>query len=55
MKTETLFFLSFRILHIYTAKGLREYAFAAAEKLRGLGKLDSKEHKGKVNITTKYC
>lgn len=52
MKTETLFLLSVSILHIYTAKGLREYAFAAAEKLRELGKLDSKEHKGKVNITT---
>ncbi|CAM4700547.1 unnamed protein product [Leuciscus chuanchicus] len=38
------------ILHIYTAKGLREYAFAAAEKLRGLGKLDSKEHKGKTAL-----
>lgn len=49
-------FLSFfRILHIYTAKGLREYAFAAAEKLCELGKLDSKEHKGKVNITTQDC
>ncbi|XP_056331114.1 NF-kappa-B inhibitor delta [Danio aesculapii] len=38
------------ILHIYTAKGLREYAFAAAEKLNGLGKLDSKEHKGKTAL-----
>ncbi|XP_051576262.1 NF-kappa-B inhibitor delta-like isoform X1 [Myxocyprinus asiaticus] len=38
------------ILHIYTAKGLREYAFAAAEKLHGLGKLDSKEHKGKTAL-----
>ncbi|XP_018953695.1 NF-kappa-B inhibitor delta-like isoform X1 [Cyprinus carpio] len=38
------------ILHIYTAKGLREYAFAAAEKLRELGKLDSKEHKGKTAL-----
>jgi hypothetical protein len=37
-----------RILHIYTAKGLREYAFAAAERLAELGRLDSKEHKGKV-------
>ncbi|XP_043116953.1 NF-kappa-B inhibitor delta isoform X2 [Puntigrus tetrazona] len=38
------------ILHIYTAKGLREYAFAAAEKLSELGKLDSKEHKGKTAL-----
>ncbi|XP_050988192.1 NF-kappa-B inhibitor delta isoform X2 [Labeo rohita] len=38
------------ILHIYTAKGLRECAFAAAEKLRDLGKLDSKEHKGKTAL-----
>lgn len=36
------------ILHIYTAKGLREYAFAAAERLRAAGGLDAKEHKGKV-------
>ncbi|KAM6967504.1 NF-kappa-B inhibitor delta [Aplochiton taeniatus] len=36
------------ILHIYTAKGLREYAYAAAEKLRDLGHLDAKEHKGKT-------
>ncbi|XP_028836929.1 NF-kappa-B inhibitor delta [Denticeps clupeoides] len=35
------------MLHIYTAKGQREYAYAAAEKLKHLGKLDSKEHKGK--------
>nr|XP_055066248.1 NF-kappa-B inhibitor delta isoform X1 [Misgurnus anguillicaudatus] len=38
------------ILHIYTAKGFREYAFAAAEKLYELGKLDSKEHKGKTAL-----
>ncbi len=36
------------ILHIYTAKGLRECAFAAAERLRDVGRLDAKEHKGKV-------
>ncbi|XP_061633165.1 NF-kappa-B inhibitor delta isoform X1 [Phyllopteryx taeniolatus] len=38
------------ILHIYTAKGLREWAFATAEKLRDLGKLDAKEHKGKTAL-----
>ncbi|XP_018601067.1 NF-kappa-B inhibitor delta [Scleropages formosus] len=38
------------ILHIYTAKGLREYAFAAAEDLCSLGKLDSREHKGKTAL-----
>ncbi|KAJ8289754.1 hypothetical protein GJAV_G00004950 [Gymnothorax javanicus] len=38
------------ILHIYTAKGLREYAFAAAENLQALGRLDSKEHKGKTAL-----
>uniref|UniRef100_A0A672F7P5 Uncharacterized protein n=2 Tax=Salarias fasciatus TaxID=181472 RepID=A0A672F7P5_SALFA len=38
------------ILHIYTAKGLREYAFAAAERLRDIGKLDAKEHKGKTAL-----
>ncbi|XP_030012914.1 NF-kappa-B inhibitor delta isoform X2 [Sphaeramia orbicularis] len=38
------------ILHIYTAKGLRECAYAAAEKLRDLGKLDAKEHKGKTAL-----
>lgn len=39
---------SLSILHIYTAKGLRECAFAAAERLRDVGKLDAREHKGKV-------
>ncbi|XP_066540208.1 NF-kappa-B inhibitor delta [Hoplias malabaricus] len=38
------------ILHIYTAKGQREYAFAAAEKLLELGRLDSKEHNGKTAL-----
>ncbi|XP_035386368.1 NF-kappa-B inhibitor delta [Electrophorus electricus] len=38
------------ILHIYTAKGQREYAFAAAERLQELGRLDSKEHKGKTAL-----
>ncbi|XP_039629536.1 NF-kappa-B inhibitor delta isoform X1 [Polypterus senegalus] len=38
------------ILHIYTAKGLREYVYAAAEILRDLGKLDCKEHKGKTPL-----
>ncbi|KAG9341761.1 hypothetical protein JZ751_018483 [Albula glossodonta] len=38
------------ILHIYTAKGLREYALAAAENLKALGRLDSKEHKGKTAL-----
>lgn len=46
--SSTLFCSSFRILHIYTAKGYREYAFAAAEKLQELGTLDAKEHRGKV-------
>ncbi|XP_035527613.1 NF-kappa-B inhibitor delta [Morone saxatilis] len=38
------------ILHIYTAKGLRECAFAAAERLRAVGRLDAKEHKGKTAL-----
>ncbi|XP_060776404.1 NF-kappa-B inhibitor delta [Neoarius graeffei] len=38
------------ILHIYTAKGQREYAFAAAEKLQELGTLDTKEHRGKTAL-----
>ncbi|XP_014324053.1 NF-kappa-B inhibitor delta [Xiphophorus maculatus] len=38
------------ILHIYTAKGLREYAIAAAERLREVGRLDAKEHKGKTAL-----
>ncbi|KAM4581228.1 NF-kappa-B inhibitor delta [Odontesthes bonariensis] len=38
------------ILHIYTAKGLRECAFAAAETLRQVGRLDAKEHKGKTAL-----
>ncbi|XP_068995899.1 NF-kappa-B inhibitor delta [Embiotoca jacksoni] len=38
------------ILHIYTAKGLRECAFAAAERLRDAGGLDAKEHKGKTAL-----
>ncbi|KAJ8332921.1 hypothetical protein SKAU_G00418170 [Synaphobranchus kaupii] len=38
------------ILHIYTAKGLREYALAAAENLQALGRLDSKEHMGKTAL-----
>lgn len=45
----TMFCASCRILHIYTAKGQREYAFAAAEKLQELGTLDAKEHRGKVS------
>jgi len=45
------------MLHIYTAKGLRECAFAAAERLRDVGRLDAKEHKGKVSTKTssKVC
>lgn len=42
------FFFTISILHIYVAKGLREYAFAAAEKLKSVERLDAKEHKGKV-------
>ncbi|XP_027016450.2 NF-kappa-B inhibitor delta isoform X1 [Tachysurus fulvidraco] len=38
------------ILHIYTAKGQREYAFAAAERLKELGTLDTKEHRGKTAL-----
>nr|XP_054596326.1 NF-kappa-B inhibitor delta isoform X1 [Nothobranchius furzeri] len=38
------------ILHIYTAKGLRECAYAAAEKLRDVGELDAREHKGKTAL-----
>ncbi|KAL6109064.1 uncharacterized protein ACO6RY_12278 [Pungitius sinensis] len=38
------------ILHIYTAKGLRECAYAAAERLRDEGELDAKEHKGKTAL-----
>ncbi|XP_056141919.1 NF-kappa-B inhibitor delta isoform X2 [Lampris incognitus] len=38
------------ILHIYTAKGLREWAFAAAERLKDCGQLDAKEHKGKTAL-----
>ncbi|KAM9310481.1 NF-kappa-B inhibitor delta isoform 2-T2 [Pholidichthys leucotaenia] len=38
------------ILHIYTAKGLREWAFATAERLRDIGRLDAKEHKGKTAL-----
>lgn len=45
--TKSLYF-TISILHIYVAKGLREYAFAAAEKLRSVDRLDAKEHKGKV-------
>ncbi|XP_028281437.1 NF-kappa-B inhibitor delta [Parambassis ranga] len=38
------------ILHIYTAKGLRECAYAAAERLREMERLDAKEHKGKTAL-----
>uniref|UniRef100_A0A671TXP7 NFKB inhibitor delta n=1 Tax=Sparus aurata TaxID=8175 RepID=A0A671TXP7_SPAAU len=38
------------ILHIYVAKGLRECAFVAAERLRDVGRLDAKEHKGKTAL-----
>uniref|UniRef100_A0A8C5DFG5 NFKB inhibitor delta n=1 Tax=Gouania willdenowi TaxID=441366 RepID=A0A8C5DFG5_GOUWI len=38
------------ILHISTAKGLRECAFAAAERLRDVGGLNAKEHKGKTAL-----
>ena len=39
---------SVSILHIYTAKGLRECAYAAAERLKDVDRLDAREHKGKV-------
>ncbi|KAL0984991.1 hypothetical protein UPYG_G00151530 [Umbra pygmaea] len=38
------------ILHIYAAKGLREYAFAAAERFAEFAGLESKEHKGKTAL-----
>ncbi|MBN3294648.1 IKBD inhibitor, partial [Polypterus senegalus] len=38
------------ILHIYTAKGMREYAIVAAEKMRDLKCLDAKEHHGKTPL-----
>ncbi|KAG2470255.1 OBF1 factor, partial [Polypterus senegalus] len=40
------------ILHIYTAKGMREYAIVAAEKMRDLKCLDAKEHHGKAHGNT---
>ncbi|XP_028985878.1 NF-kappa-B inhibitor delta isoform X2 [Betta splendens] len=38
------------LLHIYTAKGFREHAYAAAEKLSQFRTLDVKEHKGKTPL-----
>ncbi|XP_028665361.2 POU domain class 2-associating factor 1 [Erpetoichthys calabaricus] len=38
------------ILHIYTAKGMREYAIVTAEKMRELKCLDAKEHHGKTPL-----
>ncbi|XP_072343850.1 uncharacterized protein [Scyliorhinus torazame] len=38
------------ILHIYAAKGMREHAYAAAERMRELRRLDTKEHKGKTPL-----
>ncbi|XP_066564795.1 NF-kappa-B inhibitor delta isoform X2 [Amia ocellicauda] len=38
------------ILHIYVAKEMREYAFAAAEKMRDLHRIDAKEHHGKTPL-----
>uniref|UniRef100_A0A3B3ZMJ3 Uncharacterized protein n=1 Tax=Periophthalmus magnuspinnatus TaxID=409849 RepID=A0A3B3ZMJ3_9GOBI len=38
------------MLHIYAAKGLRECAYAAAEELKPLGRLDAQEHKGKTAL-----
>nr|XP_015193059.1 PREDICTED: POU domain class 2-associating factor 1 isoform X3 [Lepisosteus oculatus] len=38
------------ILHIYVAKEMREYAYAAAEKMRELHRIDTKEHHGKTPL-----
>ncbi|XP_051901329.1 NF-kappa-B inhibitor delta [Pristis pectinata] len=38
------------VLHIYAAKGMREFAFAAAEKICGLKGLETREHKGKTPL-----
>uniref|UniRef100_A0A8C8RSL4 IKBD inhibitor n=1 Tax=Pelusios castaneus TaxID=367368 RepID=A0A8C8RSL4_9SAUR len=38
------------ILHIYAAKGMREYTLAAAERMRELRRLDAKEHRGKTPL-----
>ncbi|MGH0173751.1 UNVERIFIED_CONTAM: hypothetical protein FKN15_000695 [Acipenser sinensis] len=38
------------ILHIYTAKGMREYAIVAAEKMSRLRSIDAKEHHGKTAL-----
>ncbi|XP_072139973.1 NF-kappa-B inhibitor delta-like [Mobula birostris] len=38
------------ILHIYAAKGMREHAYAAAERMRELRRLDTKEHRGKTPL-----
>ncbi|XP_055516444.1 NF-kappa-B inhibitor delta [Leucoraja erinacea] len=46
MSTETIT----RILHIYAAKGMREHAYAAAERMHELRRLDTKEHRGKTPL-----
>ncbi|XP_069751089.1 NF-kappa-B inhibitor delta-like [Narcine bancroftii] len=38
------------ILHIYAAKGMREHAYAAAERMHDLRRLDTKEHRGKTPL-----
>ncbi|XP_054251539.1 POU domain class 2-associating factor 1, partial [Indicator indicator] len=38
------------ILHIYAAKGMREYTLAAAERVKPLRRLDAKEHRGKTPL-----
>ncbi|XP_069798512.1 NF-kappa-B inhibitor delta-like [Narcine bancroftii] len=38
------------ILHIYVAKGMREFALAAADRIRGLGGLEIREHRGKTPL-----
>ncbi|XP_072920873.1 NF-kappa-B inhibitor delta-like [Hemitrygon akajei] len=38
------------VLHIYAAKGMREFAFATAERIYGLKGLEVREHKGKTPL-----
>lgn len=47
-----VFIYCLRILHIYAAKGMRAFTLAAAERMKELRRLDAKEHRGKVMLST---
>lgn len=43
--------MSPRLLHLLAAQGLRAWAWAVAEAVKGVGGLEIREHQGKVSRT----